>query len=103
MAYETKPETGSMFQNDRKQSETHADWRGSALIAGVEYWVDSWENTTKDGRPYFSLKFKPKDAARGGGGYSSGRQTGARSAPARAMPTRGTPLGSDDVPFSPEM
>lgn len=61
MAYEQKDNTGSLFRNDKREKDTHAHARGSALIDGVEYWVDAWTNTTKDGGKYQSLKFKRKD------------------------------------------
>ncbi len=63
MAYETKPDTGSLFRNDRKESDNHPDYKGSALLNGVEHWLDAWINTAKDGSKYMSLKFKRKDAA----------------------------------------
>ena len=63
MAYEVRELTGSLFKNDQKEDETHADFNGSAKIAGVEYWVNAWTKTyEKDGvkRKYFSLSFRPK-------------------------------------------
>jgi uncharacterized protein (DUF736 family) len=63
MAYGQKPNTGSLFKNDRKETDGHPDYKGSALIDGLgEYWLDAWINTAKDGSKYMSLKLKPKDA-----------------------------------------
>ena len=65
MAYEMKEATGSLFKNDEKTDETHADFNGSCLIGGAEYWINAWVNTyTKDGaqRKYFKLSFRPKAA-----------------------------------------
>lgn len=86
MAYEQKPNTGSLFKNDRKESDTHADYRGSALIDGVDHWLDAWINESSSGVKYMSLKFKPKDQA----GGSTQRP---RSQPASAIDL------DDDVPF----
>jgi hypothetical protein len=61
MTYEMKDNTGSLFKNDRREKDTHANARGSALIDGVEYWVDAWTNETQAGDKYQSLKFKRKD------------------------------------------
>ena len=59
--YEQKDNTGAMFVNDKKESETHPDRKGSALIGGVDYWVSGWVNTSKTGTKYMSLKFSAKD------------------------------------------
>mgnify|MGYP001299194652 CR=1 FL=1 len=37
MAYEMKENSGSLFKNERREKDTHAHARGSALIDGVEY------------------------------------------------------------------
>lgn len=63
MAYEPKDNSGSLFKNDRREKDTHAHARGSALIDGVEYYVDAWTNEDRNGNKYQSLKFKRKDAA----------------------------------------
>ncbi len=71
MAYEQKDMSGSLFKNDRKETDSHPDYKGSALINGVDHWLDAWINTAKDGSKYMSLKMKPKDAqqARPSSGY----------------------------------
>lgn len=60
MAYETKPETGSLFRNEKKEKETHADYRGECLVDGQPYYMDAWVNTSKNGKKYLSVKFKAK-------------------------------------------
>ncbi len=64
MAFEPKDNSGSIFQNDRKDSDRHPDRSGQAMIGGVEYWVSGWLKKTKDGKPFLSLAFKPKGEAR---------------------------------------
>jgi hypothetical protein len=84
MSYTPKDNTGSMFKNDKKETDSHPNAKGSALIDGVEYWVDAWTNTTQAGDKYQSLKFKRKEAAR------------ATPAPAQAR----RPAADDgDIPF----
>jgi uncharacterized protein (DUF736 family) len=63
MAYEQRPNTGSLFRNDKKEADTHADYRGTALVGGVEYWLDAWINESSSGSKYMSLKLKPKNGA----------------------------------------
>lgn len=33
---------GSIWANRDKQQETHADFKGSLNVDGVEYWVNAW-------------------------------------------------------------
>ena len=87
MAYEQRDLTGSLFRNDKKETDSHPNAKGSALIDGVAYWMDAWTNEAKDGSKYQSLKFKRKDA-------QTGNITGAR----RAAPAHDVDL-DDDVPF----
>ena len=62
MSYEQKDNSGSLFKNDRKEKDTHPDRTGSALIGGVAYWVSGWVKQDKNGNPWMSLSFKPKEA-----------------------------------------
>jgi uncharacterized protein (DUF736 family) len=53
---------GALFKNDRKEADTHPDYKGQADIAGVGYWMDAWINESqKDGKKYMKVRFKPKD------------------------------------------
>jgi hypothetical protein len=70
---------GSLFKNDRKEQDTHADYNGSINIEGNEYWINAWvKESKKDGKKFFSLSVKPKDQATGKSLVK------AKSAPARA-------------------
>lgn len=59
--YEQKPDTGSLFINDKREKEIQPNAKGSALIGGVEYWVSAWTNTSSKGVKYQSLSFQRKD------------------------------------------
>lgn len=61
MPYEQRDLSGSLFKNDRNEKETHADYKGSCLIDGHEYWIDSWVKEGKKGK-FMSLAFKRKDS-----------------------------------------
>ena len=58
MPYEMKPNTASLFKNDKRLTDNHPNATGKALIDGVEYWVSAW---TKDGQKgkWQSLAFTP--------------------------------------------
>ena len=60
MSYEIKENSGSLFRNDKKEKESHPDYKGSANIAGLEYWVSAWVNT-KNGKSWMSFKYQLKD------------------------------------------
>lgn len=90
MAYEMRDNSGSLFKNEDRQKDTHANARGSAVIDGVHYFMDAW---TKDGEKgkWQSLSFKKKD-----------KQPGVAAAP---KPSSQRPAGGgskaddfDDVP-----
>lgn len=65
MAEYDNTNSGALFQNDRKEKNSHPDFKGQCTIKTpdgelVEYWVSGWE---KDGRrgPFLSLSFTPKE------------------------------------------
>lgn len=60
MAYEVKNNTGSLFANDRKETENHPDYTGQALIAGTDYWLSAWKKKSQGGKTYLSFSFKAK-------------------------------------------
>jgi len=62
MAYTMKENTGSLFPNDRKETDNHPDYKGQALIDGTEYWLSAWKKTAQNGNAYLSFSFKAKDA-----------------------------------------
>jgi hypothetical protein len=60
MAYELKDGQGSLFKNDRKESENHPDYRGEINVDGQLYWLSAWIKEGKKGK-FMSLSAKPKD------------------------------------------
>lgn len=107
MAYETKPNTGALFKNDRREKDSHPNAKGSALIDGVEYWISSWTNEDRNGNKYQSLKFERKTGADGRGerrrGYDEPED---RTAARRADDGWNEPMSDslvkqldDDIPF----
>lgn len=59
---EQRDMNGVMFPNDRKEKDTHPDYTGTAMIGGKLYWVSGWTKSGSRG-DFYSLAFKPKDAA----------------------------------------
>lgn len=62
MAYEHKENSGTLFKNDKKSSDSQPNARGEANIGGQMYWVSAWTKKDKNGNPWQSLAFTPKDA-----------------------------------------
>ena len=59
--YEQKDNSGVMFVNDKKQTDTQPDRRGNAMIGGVDYWVSGWIKESSKGDKYLRLAFTPKE------------------------------------------
>ena len=57
--FKQKDNSGALFKNEKKQSETHADYQGKVLIGGIEYYINAWVKESKAGQKYFSLSFNP--------------------------------------------
>ena len=86
--YETKDFTGALFANDKKAKDTDPNAKGSVVIAGVEYWVSAWTNTSAKGVRYQSLKFTAKQEA---------HDQGIAQARAASVPQPDFP--DEDLPF----
>jgi len=54
--YQSKPNTGVLFKNDRKEKDTHPDTNGTALIDGKSYRISGWTKV-KNNIKYQSLSF----------------------------------------------
>lgn len=63
MAYEMKDNSGSLFKNDRKEQPNHPDYRGSAMVNGVEFWMSAWIKNADDPnkKTFMSFSFQPKE------------------------------------------
>jgi hypothetical protein len=51
---------GVLFKNDRKEKDTHPDYKGSCEIEGTEMWVSAWIKQGNKGK-FMSLSFEKKD------------------------------------------
>lgn len=85
-----KTNRGTLFKNNRKGSEKHADYTGKLNVAGVDYWISAWLKDGKIGK-FMSLSVKEQD----------GNGDVAKAKAASAQP-RGRSDLDDDIPFLPE-
>jgi len=54
---EQKDNTGAIFKNDYKKTDSQPDYKGKCLVDGKEKEVAMWLNESKAGKKYFSVKF----------------------------------------------
>ena len=85
MAYDNTNK-GALFKNDRKESPSHPDYKGTIDVEGTEYWASGWIKTAgpharNPGSKFLSVSLTAKD----------GR-------PEPRQPQRST-LDDDDIPF----
>lgn len=76
---QSKPNTGALFENNRKEQDSHPDQNGSCEFecphCGGTWssWISGWfKESKKDGKPFLSLSFRPKDQQNGGGRGNGG-------------------------------
>ena len=57
---------GSIWKNDKKDTDRHPDFTGSLNVEGVEYWVSAWKRRpdANPKAPALSFSIKPKDERR---------------------------------------
>lgn len=58
MAFEQRDNSGALFKNDKGGVETRPDYKGKALIDGVENEISAWIKKDRNGKPFMSLSFR---------------------------------------------
>lgn len=80
--------TGVLFKNDKGDNEKRPDYKGSAEIEGVQYWVSAWIRDGAKGK-FMSMKYERKE------------QQAAPKPQQSQQGTNGPDAFIDDIPFSP--
>lgn len=79
---------GSIWKNDRKEKDTHPDFKGSVNVDGVEYWVSAWKRKpdANPKAPALSFSIQAKEQ---------------QGSPSQGAPQQGSHNGEfdDDIPF----
>jgi hypothetical protein len=98
---------GVLFDNDRKETDSHPDMTGSININGVDHWFSGWWKDGSKGE-FLSLSIgKPKDqqarqpVQQSAPARRGNRPSAAASAPARAPARQSSGFDDmdDDIPF----
>ena len=85
MAYEPKAGSFSLFKNDRKEKETHPDYKGDGVdLNGNAVWVSAWIKPGAKGK-FMSCSMQIKE-------QQANKPT--------ANPKDSTPMEDDDIPFN---
>lgn len=79
--------SGVLFKNDKGDNEKRPDYKGSAEIEGVQYWVSAWIRDGAKGK-FMSMKYERKE-----------QQPVKSSDPAPAHKSAAD-LTDDDIPFN---
>jgi hypothetical protein len=52
---------GTLGKNERKEKDSHPDYKGKLNVDGVDYWLSGWLKENKStGEKFFSLSVKAK-------------------------------------------
>lgn len=92
MAYQQKPGYFSLFPNEKKEKDTHPDFKGSITLPdGSEFWFDAWNKQGTKG-PFISGKIgNPKQPQ-----YQTNQPASYQPFPSSVPAPAGV---DDDIPF----
>jgi hypothetical protein len=75
-----KPSSGSLFKNDRKEKETHPDYKGKVMLPNGEVrWLSGWKKQTASGDGWLSLSIGDLVQQAGGGGQPMTQHSAAKA------------------------
>lgn len=82
---------GQIWGNDRKEKDTHPDFKGSLDVDGVEYWVSAWKRKpdANPKAPALSFSIQRKEAQ---AQQPHPNQTG-------GIPAPNSQIDDDSIPF----
>jgi hypothetical protein len=54
--------SGALFKNTRKETDSHPDLTGKINIEGKDYWLSAWSQESREGKKFLKLSAKPVEA-----------------------------------------
>lgn len=103
MAYDNT-NSGMLRKNDRKEKDSHPDYRGIINVNGTDYWLSAWlkvgkEGSKLEGEKYFSLSVQEKEDQPSRGSRQPARPAARAPAPAPRRQSGRFDDMEDDIPF----
>jgi hypothetical protein len=82
---EQRDNSGVLFSNDKREKESHPNYKGNIMVDGKSYWISGWIKEGKNGK-FMGLAVSPKEEQ--------------AAQPAKAKPKSDfDDLESDNIPF----
>jgi hypothetical protein len=97
MAYEMRPGSGSLFKNDKKETDRHPSLKGRVMLPNGEVrWLSAWTKKTSAGESWISLSVGELVQQPGGSNQVSAHSQAKANGYA---PSAGVADLDDDIPF----
>jgi hypothetical protein len=81
---EQRDNSGVLFSNDKREKESHPNYKGNIMVDGKSYWISGWIKEGKNGK-FMGLAVSPKEEQ--------------AEQPAKAKPKSGFDDMESDIPF----
>ena len=90
---EQREMSGTLSRNKRRENDRQPEFKGSATIDGVAYWISGWVKQGSEGEKFFSLSFTRKEQPSAQASPASRPNAGPQ------QPYRERTLDDDSIPF----
>jgi hypothetical protein len=57
---EQRDNSGVLFTNDKREKESHPNYKGNIRVDGKDYWISGWIKEGKNGK-FMGLAVSPKE------------------------------------------
>ena len=57
---EQRDNSGVLFSNDKREKESHPNYKGNIRVDGKDYWISGWIKEGKNGK-FMGLAVSPKE------------------------------------------